>query len=446
LIGVAVVAYSLEDGYPLFHPILVIWATAWVGFMYLVFLRRLASKGWAAGVLLPTPVVLLGALAINCALYGATTLCADRSLIWSFPAEDKGNVFAGPLVAGERVYVTVAMNGGGGDRRWGILYCLDKVTGEKVWSFTNDRQMKPAQGTPCLASGRLYFGEGLLDSRECRFYCLEAATGQKLWDFRIGSHSAGDAVVRDGRIFFAAGAEGIYCLDAVTGAKLWQFDQVQVDAGPAVVGRQLYAGGIREGRHEAFCLDTATGHLLWRVPVSFPVQAVAPFASESVFFSLGTGSLTRSADRPAGAVLCLEAQSGKSVWRYEVADGVLSRPAVDEKRVYFGSRDGCCYTVDRRKGKLFWKKDLGSPIVTAPALAGARLYVAASGGPVFSLDAATGEAKGSYDVAKYTRAKPWLFSSPVAADGRLYFGAGLDDLIGGMVPRLYCLKDDLANP
>ena len=50
------------------------------------------------------------------------------------------------------------------------------------------------------------------------------------------------------------------------------------------------------------------------------------------------------------------------------------------------------------------------------------------------------------DCAKYTRMKPWLFSSPAVAHGYVWFGVGLDDFVGGMVPRLFCLKGQFGPP
>jgi outer membrane protein assembly factor BamB len=444
LTGAGVVVQSQQEGYPLFHPSLVVWATAWFSIVYLLVQRLRVARQRATCLLLPPPVAVLCALAISCGLYGATTLCSDRAIVWSFPAEDKGNILSRPLATGEHVYVTVAMNGGGGDSRWGILYCLDRTTGAKRWSYTDDRQLRPVRSSPCLADGRLYFGDGLADSRDGSLYCLEAATGEKRWQFRTQGPVASDPCVADGRVFFGAGAEGIYCVDAATGDKLWQFDQVASDASPSVAGNYLYAGSANGEHHEVLCLAAATGHAVWRAEVELALRAAPLCAGPFVFASLGNGTLTRSADRPAGAVLCFEATTGQCLWRHDVPDGVLAQPIVDQTHVYFTARDSHCYALDRRKGQLRWARDVGAPVLAAPALAGSHLYVASSRGLVYRLHADTGAVEAAYDVAKYTRTKPWLFSSPTAADGCLWFGVGLDDLVGGMVPRVYCLKDDLG--
>jgi outer membrane protein assembly factor BamB len=446
LAGLYLVVRSQQEHYPLFHPSLVVWATAWLSLGYLFVVRLLVNRQPAARLLLPLPLAVLCILALNCGLYATTTLCSDRAIVWSFPAEDKGNILARPVVSGERVYATVAMNGGGGDLRWGIVYCLDRATGEKQWSFTDKRQLRPVQSSPCLAGGRLYFGGGLPDSQDGSFYCLDAATGGKQWQFRTSCPVASDPFVADGRVFFSAGTEGIYCLDAATGDKIWQFDQVQTDSSPTGAGRYLYAGGASGDQHELLCLEAATGQLVWRTPADLPVRAITASAGSLVLAGLGNGTLTRSADQPAGALVCLEARTGRRLWRYDVLDGVLAQPVVDKASVYFVSRDKHCYALGLRDGKLRWASAVGSAVVAAPALAGPDLLIASSHGLVYRLRADTGEVHASYDLAKFTRAKPWLLSAPTLEGGQVWFGAGLDDFVGGMVPRLYCLKQDLGRP
>ena len=186
---------------------------------------------------------------------------------------------------------------------------------------------------PCLAAGRLYFGDGLADSHDCSLFCLEAETGKKLWQFQTKSPIASDPCAAEGRVFFSAGTEGVYCLDADTGDKVWQFDEVASAASPNVVGPRLFVGGASGGRGEILCLDLATGHPLWRTEVGLPLRAVPRCAGELVVAGLGNGTLTRSVDRPAGAVVCLQAATGRRVWQYDVSDGVLAQPVVDQASV-----------------------------------------------------------------------------------------------------------------
>jgi outer membrane protein assembly factor BamB len=171
-----------------------------------------------------------------------------------------------------------------------------------------------------------------------------------------------------------------------------------------------------------------------------------------VFVGLGNGRLGNSAEppeQPAGAVLCLDAQTGQPLWRQDVADGVLAQPVVDARHVYFGCRDGRGYCLDRRDGRRVWEQDLGSPVVTRPALADGRVYVVTTEGRVYRLDAATGQVGRTFDVARHSRTRPRVFSSPAVVPDqdaagphyRIYFGTELRTAVQSAAV-LYCLRDD----
>jgi outer membrane protein assembly factor BamB len=370
-------------------------------------------------------------------------------VVWRFPPNQPSWIASSPLVNGGRVYVGAVH---GVAFRSGAVYCLDTATGEVSWSFNDGGQMKDVFSSPCLADGRLYIGEGFHQDAGCKLYCLDAETGRKLWDFPTRSHTEATPCVAGGKVYCGAGDDGLYCLDAETGQERWHLKGLHVDANPVVVGGRVYGGsGVGDEYKETalFCLDAETGKERWRMPTDLAVWGRPAVNGGFVYAGLGNGNFLESAARPAGAVLCLEAATGKRLWRYDVADAVLTRVAADGERVYFGSRDGSCYAVERKEGKLAWKVGLGSPVVASPALVqgegGAALYVLGSAGRVCRLEAATGQVEWRFDVAKDAKQNPdavQLVSSPcVVTEGerrRVYFGSGLDNFQRGI---LYCIEE-----
>jgi outer membrane protein assembly factor BamB len=372
---------------------------------------------------------------------------------WAFEQRERGAIVSSPLVDGDRVYVA-AIRDASFRSTSGVVYCLDRATGQELWHFDNGGGLQHMYSSPCLAQGCLYLGEGMHANNLCKFYCLDAATGRKRWHFETAGHIESSPCVADGKVFFGSGDDGVYCLDAATGARRWQFQAaVHVDASPAVVGRRLYAGsGVSRSYRttEVFCLDTDTGRPLWRVPTDLPVWGSPALAGDDVFFGLGNGRLDRSAEfpaKPAGALLCVEARTGRCRWRYDLGDGVLAQPTVDARHVYFGARDGCCYCLGRDDGRLCWKAELGSPLVTRLALCGRSLYAVASAGRVTRLDLDRGTPGWTFDVAAHSGTRPRLFSSPAVAAGpapggprHLYFGTELRNPVSSAAV-LYCLRD-----
>jgi outer membrane protein assembly factor BamB len=391
---------------------------------------------------------------------GAWNAPQFKGVAWTFPHKGKGTMDSTPLVTDKYIYVAVKIPGG--FNNYGKVYCIDRATSKEVWSFDDDEDMKAVFSTPCLADGRLYVGEGYHQDKQCKLYCLDAETGKKLWDFPTKSHTESSPTVANGKVYVGAGDDGLYCLNAKTGEKIWNYPNVHVDAAPAVVGNRVYCGsGVGDVYKDTaiFCLDGDSGKEVWRVPTELPVWGSPTADRGLVFFGLGNGNFIEDADKPAGAVWCVDAPKGQRLWSYEVPNGVLNRPAVDRQNVYFTCRDGHCYAVDRLEGRLRWKRNLGSPVVAAPAVVacphcgnGHSVYAVARGGLVFCLDSSSGHVAWKFDVAQDSGKKPQLFSSPrvfVSQDGkeerrRIYFGTGLDTLAEWHAV-LYCLEDRLPG-
>jgi outer membrane protein assembly factor BamB len=382
---------------------------------------------------------------------------------WRFrPKVERCWIASSPVVDGERVYIGMVLPSA--FKGSGAVYCVDRKTGREIWMFNDDGDMKDVFSSPCVSDGRVYVGEGFHQHSACKLYCLDAATGNKLWDFATASHTESTPCVADGKVYFGAGDDGLYCLDAATGKEKWHVKGLHVDANPLVIDNRLYGGsGVGDSYRETalFCLNADTGEENWRMPVDLPVWGMPAVQGEYLYAGIGNGNFLASADqlekpeKPAGAVLCLERATGKRVWRYDVRDGVHVRVCVDDRHVWFASRDRHCYCVDRRNGKLHWKMDLGSPVLASPSLVGRGngkgLYVASSNGLVSKLDPETGKFDWTFDVAKDAGQSATVFSSPLVQmrEGRkgesrgIWFGCGLNEFTRGI---LYGLEERAVEP
>ena len=386
LLGLGVVGYcqyskaSLLD--QAWKPYLVVSIGFWAATVHVFFLRLVARyrSGTRAGISTEGIVLLamlVAAVGLGAGLprgtsgtgkvekgdedlasSGALRLVKRTEAISTFEATDRGMLASSPLVDGNRLYVAGAHQAGADT--FGHLYCLarnkDDRTGKEgwkeVWRFNDGDGMKQVYSSPCLANGKLYIGEGFHQDKHCKLYCIEADTGEKLWEKQTSSHTESSPCVVDGKVFFGAGDDGLYCLDANEGKEVWHFDGLHVDLNPLVVDGRVYAGsGIGDTYTETaiFCLDAKTGEELWRQPADLPVWGSPVVMGDKVYYGLGNGNILQQADKPAGALLCLKKSNGQEVWRYNVADAVFDRPALDERHVYFCSRDGRCYCVTAQK-------------------------------------------------------------------------------------------------
>src|SRR5262245_24185641 len=372
------------------------------------------------------------------------------AVLWTFEAQRRGAIVSTPAVVGDRVYVAAIHSTA--FRNAGAVYCLDRATGKPLWSFDDHGAMQHMYSSPSVVDGRLYVGEGMHANVTCKLYCLDPATGAKCWDFVAEGHVESTPCVAAGKVYFGAGDDGLYCLDAATGKKLWQFrGPFHFDTSPAVVGGRLFAGSgvsLTNKTTEALCLDPRTGNVLWRTPTDLPVWGSPVVAGNEVYFGLGNGRLQAGAqppEKPAGALVCLSAESGRLRWRFDANDAVFAAATVGPRHVWFGSRDRHCYCLDRETGRPCWKRDLGSPVMTSPAYQDGRLYVLSTEGLAHCLDPETGDPSWTFDVAGHTRSDAQLYSSPVVTSEnegsrRIYFGAELRTA-GGNAAVLYCLGD-----
>lgn len=498
LIGVAVVVagglswspLEWRAGHLLASPwkeMLVYWVGAWAGALYILYLRwapgatrREGDAAATRGGALPIELVVLWSMVFACtnlmglelagtssggsgsAFEGGAAVAGEQtarfdSVVWT-AKPGPGSIVSSPLIEGDRVYVAAIQ--GAGLSTFGVLYCLERDSGKQIWKFDAEEELKQVFSTPCLAEGKIYIGEGLHENHGCRFFCVDAATGKEVWRFETQSHTESSPCVADGKVFFGAGDDGLYCLDAASGKKLWQFQPgLHVDASPTVVGKRLYCGsGVSRMLKdtEMFCLNIDDGTPVWRVPADLPVWGSPAAAGKHVYFGLGNGRFDKSGDAPAGAVLCLDAESGQRIWRCDVPDAVLVKPAVDEHSLYFGARDHAVYCVDRHDGRVVWKQDVGSPVVASPRLARctccrgtSNVYALGSAGQVCCLDPLTGRLHWKFDVSKDAGENAQLFSTPavlVRREGegdrrRIFFGAALTSSVGVSSARVYCIED-----
>jgi len=460
-------------------------AGIWAALAYKLF--RWLSRS-AAGIPLPSEGIILWTLlftmaglamgrkgqAVEQVEVGASTSAARWvGKLWEFQAPGSGCIVSAPFVTDDRVYVASAHP----TFRYGALFCLDRATGRGagpdrkfIWEFIDEGNLKQVFSSPTVSYGKLFIGEGFHDDANCKVYCIDADTGRKLWDYQTTSQTESTPAVRSNRVYIGAGNDGLLALHVATGKKLWQYPPdpgqgrlLRFGAGPvAVPGGKLYVGtGVDRNRQDdpgetaLLCLESATGKLVWKTPVDLPSWGAPVVKGDDVFFGIGNGDIFDDAPKPAGAMLCLDAASGKIRWRTDFPNGILDRPAVDKERVYFGCRDGHCYGLDRASGQIRWKNDLGSPVIAAPALAPnsmtgrtASVYALGSRGKVRCLDPVSGTDQWTFSLDDKGRQFAHLSAAPTVVVSRtregdrrhLYFAAALDSPTSGRA-MLYCLED-----
>lgn len=395
-----------------------------------------------------------------------TTVPRQPRVLWRCDvSQGRGRfyVHSTPTVLGNCAYVGVLHEIQGQTR--GHLVCVSLVerqaagrtlpAGTVLWRFDADGTLKPVFASPTLRGGRLYFGEGYHQDRDCRLFCLDASSGRMLWHYATRSHvestpalvevpSEGGAsdvagngerqpISDTGMIVVGAGEEGLLALEERLPSNevrlAWEIPHWHVDGSPLVVAGRVYCGSLlgdlattQTPFVAAFRLSD--GRTLWRIESPLPVSASLAWAGGKVLVPLGNGKINADANPPWGGILALQADTGRRIWHFDNCGPVFSTPAVRTGRVYFGSKDGRLRCLDAESGELIWSQPLDAAIVACPALAEDVVVAVSVRGTVYAFDAATGQVRWRLDELVADAPNQDVYSSPVLYRGRIYLGVG----------------------
>jgi len=404
--------------------------------------------------------VLLATLGVGCAgasvfETGRSVLSTDMRVEWIFEADRPGAFLNSPFVAEDRIFLGAAHHDG--FHQDGEVYAIDPVTGRLAWSSRGDSDLRPVFGSPCFADRRLYFGEGLHGDRNCRLFCLNYSgrIPTDYWSFATLGHIESNAVVSSPRVYFGAGDDGLYCLDIETGKKLWHLENFHIDATALVHNGVVYVGTYQaeDNQHKdlrLLALDAVTGKKTWSESIDLSSYSQPVIAGNTVYFSLGTGNLESSGPNPGGAVVAIEAATGKQIWRADLPDSVFGSPVINAELALVSCSDGNVYALKRSDGHLAWRYALGSPAIGAAEIEyghdGSTIIAVSKLGRCVKLAMHDGKLVSEIDLVRAGNGLSGQFTSaPVVS---YLVGVGRRVYIAGAITRgiretpvLFCLMD-----
>jgi len=251
----------------------------------------------------------------------------ERLLVDTAVAPDPSQVsWINPrLRPGERRKVLTGIPG-----KTGIVYTLDRQTGEFLWARPTVRQNVVANIDGATGKVTVNPDTTFTAAGQTRFICPTASGGK---DFQAGAYSPdtnamyyglqntcgqqtaidnGSMYSFNARAEIAPGTQNIgslYAISAETGKTLWRYDQRAAMMSVVATGGGLLFAGDTNGRFRAF--DQDSGKILWETSLGAPVTGYPitysvrgkQYVAVSVGNSLASSSLNRLAEelRPGNA-------------------------------------------------------------------------------------------------------------------------------------------------
>jgi outer membrane protein assembly factor BamB len=233
------------------------------------------------------------------------------------------------------------------------------------------------------------------------FAAFNKKTGELAWEFAVedrilhGQWSSGSVGIVNGKAqaVFPGGDGWVYALDATTGELIWKFNsnpagskwelggygtKNNLIATPVVLDNKVYIGVGQDPEH-----GTGIGHLY-----AIDATGKGDVTKSHVVWHLGGDDFGRTMSTVAihegllyvselsGILFCIEAATGKVIWKHDQQASVWGSSMVVDGHVYVGDEDGDITVLEHgRELKVVNTMNMGESVYTTPTAANGVLYV-----------------------------------------------------------------------
>lgn len=358
----------------------------------------------------------------------------STNVVWKTPVHDRG--WSSPVVWEDQVWLTTATRDG--KKLYAI--CVNKETGKVVHDVHVFDVEKPqrianensyATPTSVVDESNVYVHFGTYGTA-----CLDRNSGQKIWERRDLNcdHELGAGPASSPMLYgdlFIVNVDGrdhqyVIALNKVTGKTLWKtnrsidYSKVPVNQRKAYSMPILMPHGdqqqlVSNGGKGIMAYDPDTGKEIWRVQHRGFSHAPRPVFGHGMVFTTvdrdnpelwavranGNGDVTdthvawkevKAMPRRcspvlldgrlylvsrAGVVTCLEALTGKLIWRDRVPGSYSASPVFTENRIYLFNDDGVTFVIEPGDQlKILAKNELKKgTLMASPAVSGKAFFI-----------------------------------------------------------------------
>jgi outer membrane protein assembly factor BamB len=217
----------------------------------------------------------------------------------------------------------------------GQLVAVNLDRGSIRWTLDRSTAFTPATG------------EGLVFTvSDQMIEALDARTGATRWATPLPGGAAVPLYYDTGWLLASTTSGDLLALRAADGKAVWRRQLGAPLSGPPGPALDRLYLSLTDSRLVALRLDT--GDIVWER--AWPARVVSLLALEDQLV-VGT---------TAKRVSSVDLEHGRERWGRSVGGDISGRPAADDKRIYYASRDNILWAVDRGNGNLRWRANLES--------------------------------------------------------------------------------------
>ncbi|MDP6524938.1 MAG: PQQ-binding-like beta-propeller repeat protein [Kiritimatiellia bacterium] len=313
-----------------------------------------------------------------------------ENVTWSTPVHDSG--WSSPVVWDNQIWMTTATESG----KQVFAVCVNRRTGKVLHDIKLFDIAKPlkiaslnshASPTPAIESGRVYVHFGSYGTA-----CLDTSSGKTIWarrDLKCLHHMGfGSSPILFGKLLIfnvdAMDVQYVIALDSATGKTAWKTnrsaDYSEVSkwcrkafCTPKVVRSNNRFQLVSPGSKGFFAYDPDTGKELWKVRHEGWSMVARPLFDRGLIFAVTDFDNPELwAFRPDGSG---DVTDTHVAWK--VTEDVASTPSqlLVDGLIYMISDKGTASCIDARTGKVIWKKKIGGTYLASPVYAEDRIYL-----------------------------------------------------------------------
>ncbi len=354
-----------------------------------------------------------------------TTWSPTENVLWKMPLPGIGT--SNPVVWSDKVFVTASEGRDQGELH---VICFDRDTGRERWHqrlwgtaptlFYGRSGM--ASPSPVTDGKRLFafFGTGDV-------FCFDL-DGGLLWQRAIAEEygpfenrfaAASSPLLFEDKLIVQCdhyGASYVIALDQQTGANRWKSDRPEVWlswSSPQLVPSGDRIELVLSGSEKLDGYDPRTGSRLWTLRGLARECVPTPLFGHGMLFVVSGPNGTHFAIKPGGSG---DITDSHVVWKNDRGSSFVPSAILVGERYYLADDKGIGSCLDAHTGKLVWRKRFGDKFTASPVAADGKLFFTNEAGSTLVLDAT----QAAYEELARNDFGEEVYASPAISQGRFF--------------------------